>query len=700
MITINSLTKIYNQNQDNEYKALDGINVSLPNKGLVIITGHSGSGKTTFLNILAGLDKQTTGTISENLNGKSLMVFQDFQLINYLTVYENLLLTKKIFKSNINLDSFMMQYGLSDFKNHYPNQISGGQQQRVAIARAVLSGKPIMLCDEPTGNLDIENSKMIAKILADEAKSHLVVVVSHDYEIFKDYYHLHIDFENGIIKCASEDLKNKDTMMCDVNSTLSFKLSLWLSFKMIMKKKTKYILFGISMVLSLILIALSITGVLTSRADVIIKNGKEYGLNQIELFKNNSAFSEASNVLSSSNDDLEEYIAAGARKVMYNPQIKINNEYVRYAYFSNSEKLGPNEVYLSDYLIDTTSLAINDSIKIGDVEFKIAGAYKTNYQSVENLQFKMGSIFSNSTNSYSSILINEDDYKKAIIGDSFYLNSNELPEFCKITKDDNYELENNEIIISTALATYMFGSSENLVGKEIVLNLYNTIDSYMTTKTDYQERTYVIKSVIAFSANVIYTAEEEYQYLAYNYSNTLNSYAKYGVSVSIDDISLIKRIYNDGFTDAMAISDEISNDLSWYKTLMYLMLSVGCVLLIISTAIMISFVNSLIDKEKRTLGILISFGISKIKSLATYLLGFYLAIIVSLIISLVASFGFVYLINYFIMTNRITTFACLAYKWEMIIILVLALVLVTGLITLVYARKIHKKQIVDIVYER
>lgn len=182
---------------------LDDISFNLEEGKSLAITGPSGSGKSTLLSLLAGLDTATSGDIildGINLNNlneeeravirkdKVGFVFQSFELLPSLTALENVMLPSEL-KSEDDPEKkgeyFLNRVGLSDRKNHYPNQLSGGEQQRVAIARAFACSAKILFADEPTGNLDPKNGKLISDLLfeVNSETDNALVVVTHDQEL-------------------------------------------------------------------------------------------------------------------------------------------------------------------------------------------------------------------------------------------------------------------------------------------------------------------------------------------------------------------------------------------------------------------------------------------------------------------------------------------------------------------------------------
>ena len=200
MIKTESLQKTYGTG-DGSVAALKDVSITVNSGELVAIMGKSGSGKTTLLNMLGCLDTATGGKVFYNdtdvtsFNDSSAadfrlrhigFVFQFFDLLPELTAAENILLPARLAKRSAdNYKEIVDSLGLTERVNHYPSQLSGGQQQRVAIARAMINDPEVLLCDEPTGNLD-ENSgrevmDLILKMNREQGKT--ILIVTHNPEI-------------------------------------------------------------------------------------------------------------------------------------------------------------------------------------------------------------------------------------------------------------------------------------------------------------------------------------------------------------------------------------------------------------------------------------------------------------------------------------------------------------------------------------
>ena len=190
---------------DSSLVILDDVSFSLEEGQSLAITGPSGSGKSTLLGLLAGLDSASSGTIfldnvplhDQDEEERALIrkekvgfVLQSFELLPSLTALENVMLPSEL-KSEAdpksNAEYFLERVGLKDRQLHYPNQLSGGEQQRVAIARAFACSAKILFADEPTGNLDSKNGKLISDLLfeVNSETDNALVVVTHDHDLAK-----------------------------------------------------------------------------------------------------------------------------------------------------------------------------------------------------------------------------------------------------------------------------------------------------------------------------------------------------------------------------------------------------------------------------------------------------------------------------------------------------------------------------------
>ncbi|MCL2598403.1 MAG: ABC transporter ATP-binding protein, partial [Firmicutes bacterium] len=215
MIKIKNAVKVYDKGMSKESVALDDVSMELPDCGFVSVVGKSGCGKTTLVHCLAGLDVLDSGKIivdDDNLAqfGKEQMdayrnthigiVFQEFHCLDDWTVNHNVELALRLQgKSDWGnrVEKVLEQVGLQGLGERKITELSGGQKQRVAIARALVKGSKVLLCDEPTGNLDESTGEQIFDLLKKISESALVIVVSHDLDSVRKYSDRIIEIKAG-----------------------------------------------------------------------------------------------------------------------------------------------------------------------------------------------------------------------------------------------------------------------------------------------------------------------------------------------------------------------------------------------------------------------------------------------------------------------------------------------------------------------
>jgi putative ABC transport system ATP-binding protein len=219
LITLKGITKVFRIGEEN-FTALNGINLQIESGAFMSFVGPSGSGKTTLLNLIGGLDVPTTGDIFFNHTKLSSMnriqmakyrrenigfIFQTYNLLPVYSVYENVLFPlllngSKEKDARERVMNIVSKVGLSDQINKKPSQLSGGQCQRVAIARALVKDPLLILADEPTANLDSKNSLQILELMSDLNEQYKAAVVfsTHDEKVTR-YVRREVGLEDGEI---------------------------------------------------------------------------------------------------------------------------------------------------------------------------------------------------------------------------------------------------------------------------------------------------------------------------------------------------------------------------------------------------------------------------------------------------------------------------------------------------------------------
>lgn len=217
VIKVKKLCKTYNQ-KNKEIDVLKKLDYEFESGKFYAIMGRSGSGKSTFFNLIGAIDSEFSGNIiiddkdiskmsdnelSELRNRKIGFIFQNYFLDDYLNAYENVVLPMlvnkdiEVYKREERAKELLREVDMQDRSTHFPKELSGGECQRIAVARALANNPNILLCDEPTGNLDLENATKIFKLLKSlSKKGKCVIVVSHDEEI-KKYADITLTLKDG-----------------------------------------------------------------------------------------------------------------------------------------------------------------------------------------------------------------------------------------------------------------------------------------------------------------------------------------------------------------------------------------------------------------------------------------------------------------------------------------------------------------------
>lgn len=293
MLQLKNIVKTY-KTGDLTQDALKGVSIAFRESEFVSILGQSGSGKTTMLNIIGGLDRYTSGDLIINgvstkeykdadwdyyRNNSIGFVFQSYNLIPHQSVLANVEMaltlagvSKK--ERRERAIAVLKKVGLGDHIHKKPNQMSGGQMQRVAIARALINNPDILLADEPTGALDSETSVQIMELLKEIAKDKLVVMVTHNPELAEKYSTRIVRLLDGKIVSDSNPYTEKEEQVEKVRHkkiSMSFLTALSLSFNNLKTKKGRTLLTAFAGSIGIIGIALILslsTGMSTYISDV------------------------------------------------------------------------------------------------------------------------------------------------------------------------------------------------------------------------------------------------------------------------------------------------------------------------------------------------------------------------------------------------------------------------------------------------
>ena len=327
MLELKNVTKIYKTSGITQ-KALNKVSIKFRDNEFVSILGPSGSGKTTLLNIIGGLDHYTSGDLiisgisTKNYkdstwdiyrNHKVGFVFQSYNLISHQTALSNVELALTISgvgkkERRKRAIEALKKVGLKDHKDKKPNQMSGGQMQRVAIARALVNDPDILLADEPTGALDSKTSVQIMDLLKEIAKDRLVVMVTHNPDLAKQYSTRIVKLKDGVITDDSNPYDGEEQEVSTnigKKTSMSFLTALSLSLNNLMTKKARTFLTAFAGSIGIIGIALILS--LSNGVANYIDNKEEEALSNYPLTIQKNTMDMTSMMTSMMESSKEEY---------------------------------------------------------------------------------------------------------------------------------------------------------------------------------------------------------------------------------------------------------------------------------------------------------------------------------------------------------------------------------------------------------
>lgn len=650
MLEIKKLSKCYLKKEFKE-KALNNINLSFNKNEFVFILGPSGAGKSTLLNIIAGLDRKYDGKVIVNNMDLSKLksndmdyyrnnyigfIFQNYNLINEFTVYENVYLAISLTNRNNKKDkviSTLEKVGLKDKVNSYPNELSGGQKQRVAIARALVNDPSIILADEPTGALDSFMSTEIMNLIKNISKNKLVIIVSHNENLASKYANRTIKmFDGKIISDSSKNNnKSKKELFKLYKTKMSFAVKMKFSLKSIRKKLKRTILTVTA--LSVGLIGISLVLALSNGFKRELKNYEVNTLSSFPIIINKKIEDYSSNNLKHKEDKIYSHDYNSLNNIHIN---KIDNNYINYLNKINKDTFRLEFNYFTKFnimyeknnmynVLNNTSMKLiynTDSYDIVSGRLPIASNEiviildKDNNISKEIIDMFF---INKSVLDYTDLigknvkLINNNEFYNNSLENTFTINkdlykmyNNESNYTLKIVgilkeKDDDI----NNLINNFSSDKKYFGCLNSLVRKYITVNSKSDITQYIKNTND---KVYV--------ENLYYEKDELLSTLGYNdnpssiyiYPNDFNFKNK-----------LIKKldIYNRKFKKKDKIlyvdySKEVSDiTYNMIKSITSILIAFSSISLIVSS-IMIGIITyiSVLEKE-RQIGILRGLGTTK-----------------------------------------------------------------------------------------
>lgn len=739
---ITHLSKVYKTKYES-VSALENIHLTLPDRGLVFIVGVSGSGKTTLMNILSGVDKPTTGDVIigerslYNTEEKQMfgyrnsyvgLVFQDYNLIEDLNVYDNIKLPFELLgKTDFSkVDEVIKKVDIEDIKYSKVTEISSGQMQRVAIARALIKDSSLILADEPTGNLDSKNERIILDLLKEISKDRLVVVITHGAEAAVEYGDRIIEIEDGnIVSDTNPITEVQEQTPKFVEPKTKFKQQVKFTKGFIRNNLAR------SLAIALLLLLVPIIGGILSGyvfydvSTAFKMHQDEYKSEYVTLSQSLRGFD-----LYYTSEQMEEFQSKypGSRLIEHtdaNFNINIHNLPEDYFYrpeinniliydskfeLEGFEPIDETEIAITDYLLESLNyygITNTDTLTLDGNTYKVVGIVKTNYQDFKNINFSQdeysrlafeenltvyNAIFAsylsrvymiNHMNSYketisTTVYAGKQDPKKSYHEITIY-NANKAKTLVHGKWDNNKGYG----VISQALFDEMDLTYEDIdLGKRYVF--------YSFSKTKYN---------IAIRITGVYDSDEPGVIMNSTDFNTyVNKHDRSRILIFKDDKNYKEILNNENVTNLSFVNAK--NMWTKAKDSKIVMIEFLIVLLTIVIAFA-SIVNSMtINSEKKKIGIKYSFGMKKLTIIVPYVLEQIFYIIFSFIIStMVVKYVFPWFMQAIIYTKEadIKAFDFFYIGWQTVIgwNFVIYAIMLVSLMVMIY--KICRKSPIEII---
>jgi len=481
MLELKNIKKSY-KTGDFVQDALKDVSIKFRTNEFVAILGPSGSGKTTLLNIIGGLDRYDSGDLI--INNKSTkkfkdqnwdfyrnncvgFIFQSYNLISHINVLENVEMSTMLSgyskkKRRKKALEALEKVGLKDHIHKKPNQLSGGQMQRVAIARSLVNDPDIILADEPTGALDTKTSKQIMDLISEIAKDKLVIMVTHNPDLAKEYASRIIEFQDGEILKDSHPIEEKEESNDKFKikkTSMSYKSALSLSFNNLKTKKGRTFITAFASSIGIIGIALILS--LSNGFKIKIDEFEKKTLSQAPIIVTEQTMS-MEQFQNMEEDKHEEYTEKEEIYPLKNFQSdahvnKITNDYVEYVKKAESSLIGGFGIMRSTNLNLLTKTndkvkPINSNAIFSAIPNSLDG--KNAVIMEENFEAIYGEITSNKEDIY--LLVDSknrisEDVLKALGFESDKIKFNDIvgKEFKVVRNNDYYQKIDSRFIMNT-----------------------------------------------------------------------------------------------------------------------------------------------------------------------------------------------------------------------------------------------------------
>lgn len=655
------------------------------NKGLNYLYGPSGTGKTTLINLISGLDQLNSGSILidgiditklskpeiNNFRKDNIcIIFQDFNLIETLNVYDNIALPLRLRKVNEeeifeNISNILKITELTDFINSDVNTLSEGEKQKVAIARSLTTKPLVLLADEITGNLDVDSKNEIMNIIKRISEDIIIIFSTHETSLSKKFsgneYYLK---DNTIIGPNIKEDTKQISRTNEFSSKDNLSLSSTIGLKTLIKDKSLY-LFLTVLITFFLTLTITLSTITSFKIDKSFKDiSSKNNINHLEFIQNSNDPLKEAFYFKNKKEDLNDVLWAYKYEDESLGNIIFINNDTNLNLLSGSMPLNKNEIVISNYKANKDNLNINSEVILNGSILTIVGITndklnKTNH--LENIKY-LESIFMREE-AFLKIR-NNPGIKIDVTFKTLKMDNMSLNDKISFMIDD--ELNGNEVLFPVKYKSK--GLSERM--------------GYFFEFRNLNRTEVLIKQFI----------DSEYVLVNTNtYNKILNSSMDYIGITSSENLGKFNNTFYVLNNTVIKLNDINNNKTSLFDVL----LPVTVILLIIITVIMIVLVNTIYQKDKKMIGILKVVGFNHKEITMTYLIKFTIVSILSVIITLILSNSIIKLFDSNFGAGTTTQVLFIYFNSYLITLIMLLLTVSIILTTLLYSY--NKRKVIELI---
>lgn len=654
MLKAQNISKIYEGRM--RCTALAETSLTLGDVGLVLITGESGSGKTTLLNLLSGLDTPTSGSVTTDYGGAyAAFVFSDGHLLENFTLAENLHFAMSLAGvERSDADELINKYELSEVADHKPNELSAGQAQRAAILRAVLMDRPVIFADEPTSDLDGENAKKVAELLKEESSRRLVVVVSHNGELFSAIADRHIVMSHGSVISDTGEAGGHDSHAPAVRCAqprLTMKNALILSARSARRSAKRIVATSVALLLCMALIVLSVNMLLTDPFKSRYVAAKNDNAVTFDVGKCDVDHDEWGGATHFTEPDLGELslLAEDYGGVIYRDNdwlwmtseetfrtSSVNRFYLSDECFmpviAGYASLSSGEVALSDDSVrdlfgdEPASDAIGRVVTSGGSSLTISCVYAddTSAESWRVLEEGVGGsediagciVTAETFEALCLDAVNADDtLGNTAYGNVFVSSEHSSGTYVALLPYENeafaerivsgepgtYE---NGIMLSESYAEQLFDDAESVIGRGLTLTFTNDYGRTLT-------RTYTVEGLFSFADAIALPRSGRAGVVPDFAWNMCGSGRTYGLSLPGYTLGALRELHEAGYCANMYLNDAHAEQLRLTMFVGMFLAAAAVLMLVVGIILILLFVGEVVSRSRHDMGVLRALGLQK-----------------------------------------------------------------------------------------